>query len=115
MPNARAGIKVPFATVGAKLPEGFKIKKAKLRGVESQGMLCAQTIVGDDDSGLWELPLDASGQDLIDYLQLNDHIIEVDLTPNRADCLSIRVGKEVGVLNRAGKYESVAVKSLMIL
>ena len=89
-PNARAGIKVPFATVGARLPEGFKIKKAKLRGVESQGMLCAQNELhlGDDDSGLWELPLEATvGQDLIDYLQLNDHIIEVDLTPNRADCL----------------------------
>lgn len=103
-PNARAGIKVPFATVGAKLPEGFKIKKAKLRGVESQGMLCAQAelALGDDDSGLWELPLDAAvGQDLIDYLQLNDQIIEVDLTPNRADCLSLLgLAREVGVLNR---------------
>lgn len=103
-PNARAGIKVPFATVGAQLPEGFKIKKAKLRGVESMGMLCAQNELGlgDDDSGLWELPADATvGQSLLDYLQLNDSIIEVDLTPNRADCLSIRgLAREVGVLNR---------------
>ena len=61
-PNARAGIKVPFATVGAKLPGDFKIKKAKLRGVESFGMLCAQTELelGDDDDGLWELPADAT-------------------------------------------------------
>ena len=61
-PNARAGIKVPFATVGAKLPGDFKIKKAKLRGVESFGMLCAQTELelGDDDDGLWELPADAA-------------------------------------------------------
>ena len=110
--NARVGIKVPFATVGAKLPEGFKIKKAKLRGVESLGMLCGQTelALGDDDSGLWELPADATvGQDLLEYLDLNDNIIEVDLTPNRADCLSIRgLAREVGVLN------SEPVKQLQI-
>ena len=104
-PNARAGIKVPFATVGAKLPGDFKIKRAKLRGVESFGMLCAQTELelGDDDDGLWELPADAAvGTDLIEYLDLNDNIIEVDLTPNRGDCLSIRgLAREVGVLNQA--------------
>ena len=108
-PNARAGIKVPFATVGAKLPGDFKIKKAKLRGVESFGMLCAQTELqlGDDDDGLWELPVDATvGGDLIDYLELNDNIIEVDLTPNRGDCLSIRgLAREVGVLNKAAVTE----------
>lgn len=108
-PNARAGIKVPFATVGAKLPGDFKIKKAKLRGVESFGMLCAQTELqlGDDDDGLWELPADAPvGSDLIDYLELNDNIIEVDLTPNRGDCLSIRgLAREVGVLNKAAVTE----------
>jgi phenylalanyl-tRNA synthetase beta chain len=108
-PNARAGIKVPFATVGAKLPGDFKIKKAKLRGVESFGMLCAQTELqlGDDDDGLWELPADASvGSDLIEYLELNDNIIEVDLTPNRGDCLSIRgLAREVGVLNKAAVLE----------
>ena len=104
-PNARVGIKVPFAVVGAKLPGDFKIKKAKLRGVESFGMLCAQDELGlgDDASGLWELPSDASvGVDLIEYLDLDDMIIEVDLTPNRGDCLSIRgLAREVGVLNKA--------------
>ena len=108
-PNARAGIKVPFATVGAKLPGDFKIKKAKLRGVESFGMLCAQTELqlGDDDDGLWELPAAASvGSDLIEYLELNDNIIEVDLTPNRGDCLSIRgLAREVGVLNKTAVLE----------
>ena len=103
-PNARVGIKVPFAVVGAKLPGDFKIKKAKLRGVESFGMLCSQTELqlGDDDSGLWELPVDAPvGADLSEYLDLNDNIIEVDLTPNRGDCLSIRgLAREVGVLNQ---------------
>jgi phenylalanyl-tRNA synthetase beta chain len=115
--NARVGIKVPFATVGANLPEGFKIKKAKLRGVESMGMLCGQTelALGDDDSGLWELPADATvGQNLLDYLDLNDNIIEVDLTPNRADCLSIRgLAREVGVLNcePVKQLDIVAVKA----
>lgn len=104
-PNARVGIKVPFATVGAVLPDNFKIKKAKLRGVESFGMLCGQTELnlGDDDSGLWELPLDAPvGSAFNDYLLLNDKIIEVDLTPNRADCLSIAgIAREVATLNRS--------------
>lgn len=91
-PNARAGIKVPFATVGAVLGEDFKIKKAKLRGVESHGMLCsaAELKLSDDHDGLYELPGDApAGQDVREYLGLNDVIIEVDLTPNRGDCLSI--------------------------
>ena len=102
--NARPGIKIPFALVGAKLPGDFKIKKAKLRGVESFGMLCAQTELqaGDDDDGLWELPEDAPvGEDLRSYLKLDDNIIEVDLTPNRSDCLSLKgLAREVGVLNR---------------
>ncbi|MBR9910054.1 MAG: phenylalanine--tRNA ligase subunit beta [Gammaproteobacteria bacterium] len=108
-PNARPGIKIPFATVGASLPPGddgkpFKIKKAKLRGVESFGMLCAQTELqmGEDDSGLWELAADAPvGADLRTYLGLNDQCIEVDLTPNRSDCLSVKgIARDVGVLNR---------------
>ena len=104
-PNARVGIKVPFARVGALLPGDFKIKKAKLRGVESFGMLCAQDELGlgDEASGLWELPADAPvGTNLVEYLDLDDMIIEVDLTPNRGDCLSIRgLAREVGVLNKA--------------
>ncbi|WP_345419157.1 phenylalanine--tRNA ligase subunit beta [Halioxenophilus aromaticivorans] len=109
-PNARVGIKIPFATVGSVLPPGsdgkpFKIKKAKLRGVESFGMLCAETELqlGEDSSGLWELPADAPvGKCLREYLQLDDACIEVDLTPNRSDCFSLRgIAREVGVLNKA--------------
>lgn len=103
--NARVGIKIPFATIGAELPGDFHIKKAKLRGVESFGMLCGQTELqaGSDDSGLWELAADAPiGKDIRDYLNLNDKLIEVDLTPNRSDCLSVKgVAREVGVLFRA--------------
>lgn len=107
--NARVGIKIPFATVGAVLPENFKIKKAKLRGVESFGMLCGQTELqlGDDDSGLWELPSDAPvGKDLCDYLSLNDTCIDIDLTPNRSDCLSVKgVARDIAVLNRLAVNE----------
>lgn len=103
-PNVRAGLKVPFATIGAVLPGKFKIKKAKLRGVESQGMLCAEAELGMSDAsdGLMELPVDApTGQDFREYMNLNDRMIEVDLTPNRSDCLSIAgLAREVGVLNK---------------
>ena len=103
-PNARLGLKTAFATVGAKLPGDFKIKKAKLRGVESFGMLCSEDELGVSESadGIWELPADApTGADLREYLDLNDQLIEVDLTPNRGDCLSVRgVAREVGVLNQ---------------
>jgi phenylalanyl-tRNA synthetase beta chain len=103
--NARVGIKIPFATIGAELPGDFHIKKAKLRGVESFGMLCGQTELkaGDDDTGLWELAADAPvGADIREYLNLNDKLIEVDLTPNRSDCLSVKgVARETGVLFRA--------------
>ncbi|MDX1597824.1 MAG: phenylalanine--tRNA ligase subunit beta [Marinobacter sp.] len=102
-PNVRDGLKVPFAVVGAVLPGDFRIKKAKLRGQPSEGMLCAESELGLSDShdGLMELPSDApAGQDLADYLKLNDVTIDVDLTPNRADCLSIKgIAREVGVLN----------------
>jgi len=92
-PNARAGIRIPLAKVGAVLGEDFKIRKAKLRGVESFGMACSARELGlsDDHSGLMELPEDAPlGTDIRDFLELDDHAIEVELTPNRADCLSIR-------------------------
>ena len=99
-PNARAGIRIPFAMVGAVLGEDFKIKKAKLRGVESFGMLCSasELKLSDDHDGLFELPADAPvGQCLREYLGLDDAIIEVDLTPNRGDCLSIAgLAREVG-------------------
>ncbi len=103
-PNCRQGLKVAVATVGAVLPGNFKIKKAKLRGQPSFGMLCSFSELGmsDDHDGILELPLDAPvGQDLREYLQLNDHVIEVDLTPNRMDCLGIKgLATEVGVLNQ---------------
>lgn len=83
---------MPFAKVGAVLPGDFKIKKAKLRQVESFGMLCAEDELGlsEDHAGLMELAADAPvGMDLREYLQLDDQIIDVDLTPNRSDCLSL--------------------------
>ncbi len=96
--NVRAGLKVAFARVGATLP-GIKIKKAKLRGVESFGMICSESELqlSDDSSGIMELPADAPvGVDLADYLELDDTLIEIDLTPNRGDCLSIQgVAREV--------------------
>jgi phenylalanyl-tRNA synthetase beta chain len=91
-PNARIGIKVPLAMVGAKLPNGVAIKAAKLRGVESNGMLCSakELAIDADASGLLELPSDAPvGQPLATYLGLPDASIELSLTPNRADCLSL--------------------------
>jgi phenylalanyl-tRNA synthetase beta chain len=91
-PNARAGIKVPLAMVGAKLPGDISIKAAKLRGVESSGMLCSAKELGidADASGLLELPLDAPvGQLLANYLGLPDASFELKLTPNRPDCLGL--------------------------
>jgi phenylalanyl-tRNA synthetase beta chain len=92
-PNARAGLKAPLATVGANLPGGIAIKAAKLRGVESAGMLCSAKELGvdPDASGLLELPADAPlGAKLAEYLGLPDATIELKLTPNRADCFSVR-------------------------
>ncbi|MDN5872709.1 MAG: phenylalanine--tRNA ligase subunit beta, partial [Nitrococcus sp.] len=103
-PNARSGLKAPFARVGAQLPDGLRIRQARLRGEPSKGMLCSGRELGlsDDASGLMELPPDApEGTDLRQYLTLDDCIIEVDLTPNRGDCLSIAgVAREVGALLR---------------
>ncbi|MCP4865174.1 MAG: phenylalanine--tRNA ligase subunit beta [Alteromonas oceani] len=110
-PNCRQGLKVAVAKVGAVLPGDFKIKKAKLRGEPSFGMLCSYSELGvsDDHSGIIELPLDAPvGEDIRDYLGLDDVTIEVDLTPNRADCLGLRgIAREVGVLNKADVCEPV--------
>ncbi len=103
-PNCRLGIKVAVAMVGAVLPGNFKIKKAKLRGQPSFGMLCSfsELGMGDDHSGIMELPVDAPiGADVRTYLKLDDQSIEVDLTPNRADCLGMKgIAREVGVLNQ---------------
>ncbi|MEP0072706.1 MAG: YtpR family tRNA-binding protein, partial [Marinomonas sp.] len=103
-PNARPGIKIPFAKIGAVLGADFKIKKAKLRQVESFGMLCSASELGvsDDNDGIMELPMSlATGADFREVLGLDDKIIDVDLTPNRSDCLSLAgLAREVGVLNK---------------
>jgi phenylalanyl-tRNA synthetase beta chain len=109
-PNARPGIKVPLATIGAELPPGedgkpFKIGKGKLRGVESFGMLCSarELKLSEENAGLLELPLDAPvGQDIRDYLNLNDTLFTLKLTPNLAHCLSVYgVAREVAALTGA--------------
>lgn len=101
-PNARQGLKAPLAQLGAVLPGDFKIGKAKMRGVESFGMLCSAKELGinEEASGLLELPADAPvGADIRDYLDLDDQIIEIKMTPNRADCLSmLGVAREVSAL-----------------
>ena len=102
--NVKEGVKVPFAKISAVLPGNFKIKKAKLRGVESFGMLCAEAELGlaEQSDGLMILPSDAPvGESIRNYLILDDKCIDVDLTPNRSDCLSIAgLAREVGVLNK---------------
>ncbi|UCE90086.1 MAG: phenylalanine--tRNA ligase subunit beta [Pseudomonadota bacterium] len=101
--NVAAGQRVPTALVGAVLPDGLKIKKAKLRGVPSSGMLCSETELGlaEQAEGLMILPADAPvGEAVRDYLALDDVSIELGLTPNRGDCLSLAgVAREAGVLN----------------
>ena len=107
--NVRQGLVIPLAKIGAVLPGNFNIKPAKLRGVESFGMLCSEKELGLADSadGLMELPDDAPpGLNIREYLQLDDNIIELDLTPNRGDCLSIEgVARELGVLNQCDVNE----------
>ncbi len=91
-PNVKTGVKVPCAVIGAVLPGDFKIKKAKMRGVASFGMLCSARELGinEDHAGLWILPEDAPvGMDIREYARLNDKRFEIKLTPNRGDALSI--------------------------
>lgn len=101
--NVAPGLRVPTALVGAELPNDLKITRAKLRGVESHGMLCSAKELGlaEQASGLMVLPEEvAAGTDIRDYLQLDDVTIEIGLTPNRGDCLSIRgIAREVAVAN----------------
>ena len=104
-PNVAAGLKVPCALPGAKLPGDFKIKIAKVRGIESSGMLCSAKELGitEEASGLLILPADAPvGTDIRNYLALDDTIFEIKLTPNRADCLSLQgIAREVGAITGA--------------
>ena len=106
-PNVTVGMKAPVATVGAILPsddaKGFKIKKSKLRGVASNGMLCGASEIDlvDDIDGLLELPEDAPvGTDIREYLGLNNQILDISITPNRGDCFSVRgIAREISVIN----------------
>ena len=100
----RAGQKVAYASRRRRiLGKDFKIKKAKLRGVESFGMICSAEELGlaEQSDGIMVLPAEAEpGIDIRKFLALDDSLIEVDLTPNRGDCLSIAgIAREVGVLN----------------
>ena len=100
--NVFEGMRAPVACIGAVLPGDFRIKRSKLRGVESRGMLCSAVELGlaESSEGLMELPMEAPvGADFREWLGLDDAILEVDLTPNRADCLGmIGVAREAGVL-----------------
>lgn len=102
--NVAAGQRVPVATVGARLAPDFRIKKAKLRGVPSNGMICSASELGlaDSSDGILVLPPDAPvGEDFRVYMNLDDQCIEVDLTPDRGDCLSLAgIAREVSVINR---------------
>lgn len=110
-PNVRVGMKAPVATIGAVLPGDFKIKKGKLRGVESQGMLCGASEIDLEDKidGLLELPVNAPvGENIREYLKLDDNVIDISITPNRGDCFSIRgIAREISVINKLQMNEPV--------
>jgi phenylalanyl-tRNA synthetase beta chain len=101
-PNVAVGLKVPCARIGAKLPGDFNIKQAKVRGIESFGMLCSAKELGlaEESNGLWLLPADAPvGKTLREYLDLDDTLFTLKLTPNRSDCLGIAgLAREVGAI-----------------
>lgn len=113
-PNARAGLKAPCALVGAKLP-GFDIKRAKVRGVESFGMMCSAKELGiaEESNGLLELPAEAPvGCDIREWLGLNDKLFTLKLTPNRSDCLSLLgIAREVAALTGTALNAPVAAKA----
>ena len=104
-PNVRTGMKTPLAKPGVTLPNGMKLRKAKIRGVVSNGMLCSASELGlgDDADGIMDLPADAEvGRSLVDFLQLPDAVIDVDLTPNRGDCFSVLgLARDVAALTGA--------------
>ncbi len=115
-PNARAGLLTALARVGAELPNGLSIKRAKLRGVESAGMLCSGAELGIEGgaAGILELPPDLlPGRSLRDALALDEQVFEIDLTPNRSDCLSVwgiarELGALTGITPHAPEIEPVA-------
>jgi phenylalanyl-tRNA synthetase beta chain len=110
-PNVREGMKSPFAPVGTRLPNGVKLRKAKIRGVVSNGMLCSaiELALGDESDGIVELPGDApTGAPLAAYLNLPDVSIDLDLTPNRGDCFSVLgVARDVAAMSSAPMKEAV--------
>jgi len=115
-PNVTEGQIIPFAKVGAVLPGGFKIKKAKLRGVESFGMICsaAELNLEEKSEGIMPLPEDTPvNKDINEVLGLGDYVLDISITPNRADCLSVRgVAREVAALySRKIKENSYELKS----
>ena len=101
-PNVRVGMKTPFAAPGVRLPNGMKLRRSKIRGVVSNGMLCSAVEIGlgSESDGILELPDDApTGAALTEYLNLPDAIIDVDITPNRGDCFSVLgVARDVSAL-----------------
>ena len=103
-PNAREGLKTAFARVGATIAERISVQQTRLYGKESIGMLCSEAELGISSlhSGIIEFDADTTlGQDVKPLLDMNDVTIDIDLTPNRGDCLSIRgIAREVGVINR---------------
>jgi phenylalanyl-tRNA synthetase beta chain len=108
-PNVTKGMKSPLATPGVKLPNGIKLKKSKIRGVVSNGMLCSaiELGLGDDSDGIIELPADApAGTPLAEYLKLPDAVIDLDLTPNRGDCFSVLgIARDVAALTASEMKE----------
>ena len=104
-PNVVQGMKTPFAKPGVTLPNGMKLRKAKIRGVVSNGMLCSavELGLGDESDGIMSLPQNAEvGSALVDFLHLPDVIIDLDLTPNRGDCFSVLgIAREVAALTGA--------------
>ncbi|NNF41210.1 MAG: phenylalanine--tRNA ligase subunit beta, partial [Woeseiaceae bacterium] len=92
-PNVRQGMKSPLARPGVTLPNGLKLRKSKIRGVVSNGMLCSaiELGIGDESDGIIELPRDApTGASIAGFLGLPDAIIDINLTPNRGDCFSVQ-------------------------
>lgn len=119
--NCREGLKVAVAQVGAQLPNDLVIKEAKLRGVVSQGMLCSSNELGiaetAQDTGILELPSDAPlGKDLREYLQLNDQCLDVHLTPNRGDCLSIKgLARDIAAITQQTLIDSPILKQPAVI
>ena len=115
-PNVYVGMKTPMASPGVTLPNGLKLRKSKIRGVVSNGMLCSavELGLGEESDGILELPADApTGEPVVEYLNLPDSVIDVDLTPNRGDCFSVLgIARDVAAMTGAAfsEPESATIK-----